>query len=297
MDFPKSVPGVGLVAGRFVDENPVAGTPGSLIPAAWGNAVTLELLAVIQAAGLTPAEADVDQLAEAIGKIIADGLHKTQPQFDNTKKFASTEFVQRALGSLAGQSSYNANTVIPAADAGKRITTTAAITLTLPLLSSVPVGSKIYVRTLGGANTVQRQGADTIATLSQIGLTSFTVPNQTMAVFTAGSGNWNIDEGDAALTQAPLFGYLLAGNGYQKLPSGLIIQWGNIPSTNNGVSSVTYPVAFPNAILATVATSVASAATIPAMNSSNTPGLSGTTFYLSNSSASGIGGKYIAIGY
>ncbi|PGR44779.1 phage tail protein, partial [Bacillus cereus] len=40
MDYPKSVPSVGLVDGRFVDENPVAGTPGSLIPAVWGNSVT-----------------------------------------------------------------------------------------------------------------------------------------------------------------------------------------------------------------------------------------------------------------
>lgn len=66
MDFPKSVPGVGLVADRFVDENPVAGTPGSLIPAAWGNAVTLEILAVIQAAGLTPTEGNTAQLLAAI---------------------------------------------------------------------------------------------------------------------------------------------------------------------------------------------------------------------------------------
>lgn len=27
MDYPKSMPGVGLVNSRFVDENPVTGTP------------------------------------------------------------------------------------------------------------------------------------------------------------------------------------------------------------------------------------------------------------------------------
>jgi len=38
MDYPKSVPSAGLVNGKFVDENPLTGTAGSLIPAEWGNA-------------------------------------------------------------------------------------------------------------------------------------------------------------------------------------------------------------------------------------------------------------------
>ena len=70
MDYPKSIPGVGLVNGGFVDENPVAGTPGSLIPAEWGNSVTQEILNAIKAAGLTPDETKTDQLATAIGALV-----------------------------------------------------------------------------------------------------------------------------------------------------------------------------------------------------------------------------------
>lgn len=70
MDYPKSVPSVGLVDGRFVDENPVAGTPGSLIPAVWGNSVTQEILSVITAGGLVAAEADTSQLLKAIQSIV-----------------------------------------------------------------------------------------------------------------------------------------------------------------------------------------------------------------------------------
>lgn len=69
MDFPKSVPGVGLVDGNFVDENQSTGQVGSLIPSAWGNAVTEELLNVIQAAGLEPDEAQKDQLLKAVRKL------------------------------------------------------------------------------------------------------------------------------------------------------------------------------------------------------------------------------------
>lgn len=73
MDFPKSVPNVGLVGGRFVDENIGTGQPGSLIPAVWGNSVTLEMLSVLAAAGIVPDELKTNQLAEAISKIVASG--------------------------------------------------------------------------------------------------------------------------------------------------------------------------------------------------------------------------------
>lgn len=70
MDYPKSIPGVGLVNGGFVYENSIAGSPGSLIPAAWGNSVTQEILNAIKAAGLTPDEARTDQVATAIGALV-----------------------------------------------------------------------------------------------------------------------------------------------------------------------------------------------------------------------------------
>lgn len=75
MDYPKSVPSAGLVNGKFVDENPVAGTPGSLIPASWGNAVTQEIVSAISAAGMVPAENQTNQLTLAIKE-----LAKLDPQ-------------------------------------------------------------------------------------------------------------------------------------------------------------------------------------------------------------------------
>lgn len=74
MDFPKSVPNIGLVNGRFVDENPATGQPGSLIPSVWGNLVTLEMLSVLSAAGIVPDELKTNQLALAIAKIVSTGV-------------------------------------------------------------------------------------------------------------------------------------------------------------------------------------------------------------------------------
>ncbi|WP_430310018.1 hypothetical protein [Pseudomonas sp. PONIH3] len=77
MDYPKRIPNVGLVGGKFVDENATTGQPGSLIPAAWGNAVSDELLNVIKAAGLTPSEDNNAQLLQAIQGIAASDLKQS----------------------------------------------------------------------------------------------------------------------------------------------------------------------------------------------------------------------------
>lgn len=70
MDFPKSVPGVGLVDDQFVDENQATGQVGSLIPAKWGNDVTREILGVLAAAGILPDESSTSQLRAAVVAIV-----------------------------------------------------------------------------------------------------------------------------------------------------------------------------------------------------------------------------------
>lgn len=79
MDYPKSVASAGLVNGRFVDEDPEKGTPGSLIPAGWGNLVTQEILNVVKAAGLTPDEVKEDQLVSAVKLFVDFTIMKNKP--------------------------------------------------------------------------------------------------------------------------------------------------------------------------------------------------------------------------
>ena len=113
MDFPKSVPSVGLVDGKFIDEDPLAGTPGSLIPSEWGNAVTLEMLKVIEDAGLTPDEDDNTQLSAAIKVLVEDGAVEFASQADaeggtNTTKVMSALRVFQAIAKVVTQATESA---------------------------------------------------------------------------------------------------------------------------------------------------------------------------------------------
>ncbi|WP_035372828.1 gp53-like domain-containing protein [Pseudoduganella violaceinigra] len=51
----------------------------------------------------------------------------------------------------------------------------------------------------------------------------------------------------AATTAFVNQGHSLLANGYQKLPSGLLIQWGSVVTSVSGDVAVTFPVAFPAA--------------------------------------------------
>lgn len=109
MDYPKSVPNVGLVNGKFVDENTATGVIGSLIPSVWGNAVTDELLAVIAAAGLVANEGVTNQVLAAIRLILQQGLSSYLPK----RNFAVNDYIRipDVAGGLIiqwGQASVNA---------------------------------------------------------------------------------------------------------------------------------------------------------------------------------------------
>jgi|GEM_PF-3896304 len=114
----------------------------------------------------------------------------TAPQFDNDTSIATTAFVQRALGNLAGVAAYGVNTVLTTADAGKWIApTTTSLTFTLPLVSASPAGTTIIIYGNASGVTVQRQGTDTFYYGGSL-VTSVTLAGQDLIQVMSNGSAW-----------------------------------------------------------------------------------------------------------
>lgn len=89
----------------------------------------------------------------------------------------------------------------------------------------------------------------------------------------------------------------LAASGYQKLPGGLIIQWATVPTlTNNTGTDLTFPIAFPTAVVSISATAQVTSDGDDCVLVYRNLTTSGVRIINTFSSTS-AGGRYFAIGY
>ncbi|WLG91607.1 phage tail protein [Pseudomonas cucumis] len=202
MDYPKSVPSAGLVNGKFVDENPLTGTPGSLIPADWGNGVTQEIVNVIKAGELTPDETKYDQLLQAIRSVSAKGWN-----LDSALPIGSLPpaTVATADGRLA---------VTPAA------VSTNGGRVSIPAGVLVSIGQEVVAGQLGRARTFTTQAwsSDLLPTSSYFlraqvigGVLTFYMQRGTIYDATPEGLKGTVDGG--------------AGGGFQSTPLDICIAW------------------------------------------------------------------------
>lgn len=243
----------------FKDGNLAAGIAPTELEAELFNGLQEELLSIIEAAGIAPAAGAYNQLLLALR---GAGVLTTPPIFDESTKGATTEFVRRAQGSLRGVKLVNANTVLLNTDVGQLVTSSAAaggIVITLPPANSVPAGSAISFRSSTGTGadfTVAAAAGDDVRVGFNALTTSLSVKgHDAFMLVSNGATRWFLANGSLSEHS---FAASLAANGYQKLPSGLIVQWGN-GTTVSGVLAVTYPIAFPAVNLVTLACDSASA--------------------------------------
>ncbi|KVT77946.1 hypothetical protein WK58_09850 [Burkholderia ubonensis] len=190
-------------------------------------------------------------LKAALDSPIFTGTPKapTPPQFDSSTKLATTAFVQTALGNLQSFTmNPGTNATLTQAQAGGGWDIYGACTITLPSTVGLPLGA-CYSFSVGAAVTFNCVGSDQIYFNDSTPTTTSFVPvtGTAFRLVKINANQWLVfSEGRGSVS--------MSANGYQKLPSGLIIQWGVAAGSGNSTGAVvTLPLAMPNAILQVVA--------------------------------------------
>lgn len=303
MDYPASVANVGLVNGKFANENPSAGIVGSLIPAEWGNAVTDELVAIIKAANLTPSEADSAQVLAAIRILSqrADARYAVDTGTATAYKAAFTPAITAlATGMLLYVRAVNANTNAAPTFAPDKINPRAIVKGANKVLvpGDIPAG---YLMALQYDATF-----DAWVLLN---------PATGISTVTSSNDNGYVDDSDKPISSgwlrraltglassAGFFG-IFGETGMIRLPvwlGSLIFQWGYVTTTAKTTATASFPVTFPNACYQVVATHDGPAVTA---SSGVVVAASGTTSQvtvggrdIAGNSSGTIGVRYIAVG-
>lgn len=245
--------------GLFAPGSPATSTKGTAVRNWWLNIMQEELAGVVEGLGGTLDPADNGQV---LGWILASFAAitgnasqlfraSTPSQFDASSYVATMAALQRALGNRQGVVEIIASIGLTAGDVGKSVffVGTGAVA-TMPALSSVPLGAEVeFFGISSGNNTVLASGTD-VFYVNNITVTSLTIGQGGSLRLVKRTGGWAAVSGSSQLYAASKeFGSSLAANGYQKLPSGLIEQWGYTACTTTA-TLVTFPIAFPNALFA-----------------------------------------------
>ncbi|KVH69484.1 hypothetical protein WJ41_20820 [Burkholderia ubonensis] len=195
-----------------------------------------------------------------IGHYTRSPIAQTPAQFDNSTKLATTAFVQRALGSFQASANLPGGaTNGAAADIGKYFTqqSAAAATYVLPSTAGLLPGAAIAFKvTSNYPLTLQCNGADLISANGQTTSTLTLGIGDDVTLVCPQNGYW-FASGSAVVGQSSKFAASLAAAGYQKLPSGLIIQWiSSIFGTTDGGGNyvATLPIAYPRGQLFAICT-------------------------------------------
>ncbi|KVK88705.1 hypothetical protein WJ47_02610 [Burkholderia ubonensis] len=211
------------------------------------------------------------------------------PQFDNSTKLATTAFVQQALGNFQGFVPLTASATLTASQTGSFIEArgTSGYSIALP-----PPLTPGLVFTIFNANSNSVTLSTSIGAIysANNSSSSYILTVAQSAQLVSDGSNWVVISGQAV-------GALLT-NGYQKLPSGLIIQWGAATTNSSGVATVAFPIAFPNQQLGAVASINATLTTglVSTYNFSKPSMSIGTQSYQTNAGASAAV-TYLAWGF
>lgn len=237
--------------------------------------------------------------------IYCDGTNISQPgqygttpaQFDNSQKLITSAFLRSAGLQSSGLNIVSATGNIPVSYVGGDVlfSSASAITGTLPAASSVPSGGRItFTNFNNGVATVARAGTDNIFLNTGPSTTVALGVGDSLTLESSGSTAWYAVGGSAQLGSSAAFGSSFGTTNYQKLPSGMIMQWGQSTCTNTADTTITLPIAFPSVFNSVVATFAHNAgATASALIEAAPSGLTG---FIARNNAGSSGFYWIAFG-
>lgn len=220
----------------------------------------------------------------------------TPLRFDNDTSLATTawvkgEGIQAANVTTVGSTPYT----ITDLQAGHIIyITTGGSVVTLPDATAWPVGKALIIQSAVSA-IINRYGTQTIYCNSG-GQNSISLGDGDSVTLYAvpGFNGWIAVGNSGQLGASSAFNYSIAANGYQKLPTKLIVQWGGVIVPVGAYPGYTgyFPISFPNGCLAMTVTHPGVATSVSAGGA-----ISASQFVLTHSYSVSAALYWIAIGY
>lgn len=197
------------------------------------------------------------------GTNIVPRIGNTAAKFDATAKLATMKALKQAGMQHSGPIVITATrTLTPEEAVGNFFVvsgTAGPINITVPALSVCPGGSAITVFNASGFTaTLVRSASDAFNVGVIAPVTTYSIaPSDSITMSSLpGVSNWQIYDGSSRLQYTPGFAASKLANGYQRLPGGLIIQWGAVNIGNYPTIQIrqtvafTFPIVFPTGILA-----------------------------------------------
>ncbi|VWC53636.1 putative exported phage protein [Burkholderia aenigmatica] len=254
------VPAQAGTPGFFTGGNPATGQAATIVDADWLNMIQEELVSILVAAGVTPSKTTYNQVLAALKVLFAGASGNANTPFevetvshgDSSNNAASTAYVWGVLGNYGGFFPFNAaSQQLTAAQSGDLVYFfgSSAGVVTLPQGSSIQGPSARFVIYNGSlANlTVSAFAGDVWQNWARA--SEIIGPGDSIEIAWSNGQFFNVVGGTAALKRSSLFAANGSPNGWEKLPSGMIRQWGVVTVTNASETGNTFnfPIAFPNA--------------------------------------------------
>lgn len=191
-------------------------------------------------------------------------------------------------GNIAGTVSLTSNTTLTVANSGRMFAISAA-NLTIQInTSGLPVGARFWLIGNGGNANITRVDGGAFVSYGITTVSNVSVQSGDGISFVWDGNSLIFENYGANMALTRSMQASLGTSGWQRLPSGLILQWGSCPNSS-GVN-VTLPIAFPSVFASVTAVGQNGGGYARA----NVLNLS--TFYW-NPGTSASTGLYMAIGY